>query len=327
MKRQTIITILLITVTMCLSLLLKMSVVAYAGTLDEAKCRRLNNDIKSEVCERVLFIGYDEKTSVTVASADKSLELSLKDYLTSVVMSEIPYTYESEAIKAQAVAARTYALNLLETGSRHGKGCVCDSAAHCSAYLDRESFIEKYGEAAYNLAYAAASAAIDATDGEVITYDGELCTAVYHASSYESTESSYNLWGTYTPYLLSVTTPENGEPISVSIDRTSFEKYAYSLGAKSFSSVSVVYNDSGRCDALNVGGISISASSIRAKFGLKSCDFNLRVDADNIVFTTYGYGHGIGMSQEGANIMAKEGKTYKDILLHYYTGVKIETII
>jgi stage II sporulation protein D len=184
-----------------------------------------------------------------------------------------------------------------------------------------------YSEEAYDLAYSVASAAVDATDGEVITYGGELCTAVYHASSFGTTESSYNLWGTYTPYLISVTTPEKTEPVSTTIDKISFEKYAYSLGADRFHNINVNKNDSGRCDVVSVGGVRIPASKIRSHFGLKSCDFDVSMNADNIVFTAYGYGHGVGMSQEGANTMAKEGSTYKEIICHYYTGVKIETVI
>lgn len=329
MKKQNIILVLLITVVMCLALLLKLSVVAYAGTLKEAECHMLINDADTSVCERITYMEEksDEKTTITLVTDMGKEELTLKEYLTAVVMSEIPYTYEPEAIKAQTVAARTYTLKLLSDHNRHGTNSVCDSAAHCSAYLDRDAFISMYGEEAYDLAYSAASAAVDATDGEVITYGGELCTAVYHASSFGTTESSYNLWGTYTPYLISVTTPEKTEPVSTTIDKTSFENYAYSLGADRFHNINVNKNDSGRCDVVSVGGVRIPASKIRSHFGLKSCYFDVSMNADNIVFTAYGYGHGVGMSQEGANTMAKEGSTYKEILCHYYTGVKIETVI
>lgn len=263
---------------------------------------------------------YDKSFNIEILSSNTCTNSTLYDYIVSVVMSEMPYTFEKEALKAQAVATRTYTLKLFEDESRHKYASVCTDPSHCSAALNREAYIKKYGEDAYNKAYAAVSAAVDETDGIVIKYDGELCTAVYHSSSYGTTESSYNLWGSYTPYLLSVKTPENISPQCVTVS-------AKALNAASAYDVSVKYNDTGRCSYIVVNDNEIKSSKLRSMLGLKSSKFDLKKKGNELEFTVYGYGHGIGMSQYGANEMAKSGYDYKEILTHYYTGVEVVNVI
>ncbi len=249
--------------------------------------------------------------------------ITLREYLIMSVMSEMPYTYETEALKAQAVASRTYTLKQIKDNTRHYNNIVCNDASHCSAALTKDEFIERYGEEAYNNAYERVSGAVISTDGVVITYDGELCTAVYHASSANATENSYNLWGTYTPYLLSVPTTE---PIAVQTVSVSKADFFNSLGISATSSddIDLMLNDTGRCDRIVIGENEISAKKLRNTFSLKSCDFVIDSESNNIIFSVYGYGHGIGMSQKGANELAKSGYNYSDILTHYYTGVEIK---
>ena len=255
-------------------------------------------------------------------------EINFEDYLICVVMSEIPYTFEKEAIKAQAVAARTYALRQMNSGERHGFNTLCDDSSHCSAYLSKEEYTEKYGSDAYKKAYETVSEAVHETDGEVICYNGELCCAVYHSSSSGYTENSYNLWKTVTPYLTSVETYETVDSSEVTVKADKMGAFLSCCDGFNgdYNKISVEYNDSGRCDSVRIAGVTVAAGTLRSRFGLKSCDFSLKYSDGEYVFTVYGYGHGIGMSQLGADAMAKQGRDYREILLHYYSGVEICSI-
>ncbi len=334
MRSKTILAIFIFTMLICLCFLSEMIVYAeinYAYSSENARASKDHSlqAVTEQIPEPVTTSAYEKSTVAVsgIGSYDKNINIeilaggsctntTLYDYLIMVVMSEMPYTFEMEALKAQAVAARSYTLRQFTDESRHKGYTVCRDPSHCSAGLDREAYIDKYGMEAYEKAYKRVCEAVSKTDGEVIEYNGELCCAVYHSSSYKTTENSYNLWGTETPYLVSVTTPEESSVQTVSISPGK-------LGAKSADSIKVNRNDTGRCENIIVGDRVIKAGKIRSALGLKSSNFEVKRDGENLVFTVYGYGHGIGMSQYGANEMAKFGKTYSDILTHYYTGVEI----
>ncbi|MBE6606349.1 MAG: stage II sporulation protein D [Ruminococcaceae bacterium] len=274
---------------------------------------------------KVLGEQYDNKVIIEFQNSKTCIDITLREYLIMAVMSEMPYTYEIEALKAQAIAARTYTLKQIEDHSRHDNNIVCNDPTHCSAALNKDEYVERYGEESYQKAYEKVSEAVISTDGVVITYNNELCTSVYHASSANATESSYNLWGTYTPYLLSVPTSEPIDVQTVYVSKADlFNSFDRNIGNSD--NIILKFNDTGRCDRIIAGDIEISAKKIRNMFSLKSCDFVVDDNGEKIVFTVYGYGHGIGMSQKGANEMAKGGYNYSDILTHYYTGVEIEKI-
>lgn len=291
---------------------------SYANVFESESCREL--DTRSDDIVSPAEQAYDVNMSIEILTKASCIESDLREYLIMNVMSEMPYTWEREALRAQAIACRTYSLKLMLDGSRHGERAVCTDSSHCSAMLTREEYVTRYGNDEYEKAYAAVSEAVDSTDGLVITYNGELCTAVYHSSSYGATESSYELWGTYTPYLISVGTPEITE---AQVVRARLDE----LADGSSREVSIKYNDSGRCDCIIVGEREIAASELRARLGLRSSAIEFCVDGDEIVFTVHGYGHGIGMSQYGANEMAKKGSDAGAILTHYYTGVTLECMI
>lgn len=268
----------------------------------------------------------DDKLIIELIDGDKTNKITLGNYLIGVVMSEIPYTFDMEAVKAQAVAARTFTLRTLDSADRHESGRVCTDSGHCSGYLSYSDYVARYGESAADSALEKVSAAVRETDGEVLTYDGELCCAVYHSASSGSTENSYNLWNTYTPYLTSVSTPEvtADETVIVSYNRAA-ELLSRREGYNGRSTVpKIILNDSGRCESVTLLGVTLSAQNARSVFGLKSCDFDVSCDNDGYVFTVRGYGHGIGLSQYGADTLAKEGQDYKAILLHYYSGAELE---
>lgn len=255
-------------------------------------------------------------------------EISLEEYLVGVVMSEVPHTFELEAIKAQAVAARTYAIRELDSGTRHRGNALCNDPSHCSAFISKDEYISKYGEDEYEKAYTIVKRAVNDTDGEIITYNGEPCCAVYHSSSDGQTESSYNLWGTKTPYLMSVKSNEALNSSIVDIKESQMKKILSCYGKidAGKSEPIISYNDTGRCKSLSIFGITVSGKEARTAFGLKSSDFTISYNNGIYTFNVKGYGHGIGLSQYGANEMAKSGHVYSEILLHYYTGVTIDKI-
>ena len=303
---------------------LTVSVKSFANESIDEQVTHISEPVESS--RDVTFSEYDTNIIIEFLKGNTCTEITLEDYLIMVVMSEMPYTFEYEALCAQAVAARTYTLKMLEDTSRHLKNTVCSDPAHCSAALDKAAYTEKYGADEYEKAYAVVSEAVRSTCGTVICYNGELCTAVYHAGSSGMTENSYNHWGTYTPYLITVETPEIIESQTVRISAESFMKRVFP-GVSLNSEIKIVRNDTGRCEKLTAGKSEVKAGVLRQILALISSDFDMSRDGDDIVFTVYGYGHGIGMSQNGANEMAKNGASYTDILTHYYTGVDIEILV
>ncbi len=270
----------------------------------------------------------DELYTLAFITDEGIKKISLDEYLIGVVMSELPYTFEAEAIKAQAVAARTYAIRELEIGARHGEGALCDDPSHCSAFITEKEYEDRYGSEAFEIAYQKVKDAVKQTDGEIITYGGEPCCAVYHSASDGYTENSYNLWGTETPYLKSVGSYEIAPTSEIEIKEADMTRMLSNYGTPKGcpDEVLVSHNDSGRCKTVTINGVSLKGKTARTIFGLKSCDFDLYYRNGIYTFCVRGYGHGIGLSQYGANEMAKAGKTYDQILLHYYSGVTLESI-
>lgn len=262
---------------------------------------------------------YDKDTG-------KILEYNLEEYLVGVVSAEMPASYEPEALKAQAVAARSYILSRENSGNPDHKGAdVCTDSAHCKAYLSESAAKEKWGEVWADKYLAKIKSAVADTAGEYIAYNGEAAVACFCAVSSGKTESAADVWGSETPYLKSVDssadlTYENFTD-SVTVPRAEFlEK----LGISSASVGAISHTEGGAVKNINIGGKDFSGTQIRSIFGLNSANFELSVNESNAVFTSKGKGHGVGMSQYGANQMAKDGKSYTKILLHYYSNVTIE---
>ncbi len=276
----------------------------------------------------------DTSMTVTVLDADtgKNMTMSLEEYITCVVAAEMPYTFHTEALKAQAVAARSYCLHKIKNGLTHEGGAdVCTSYAHCAAYVSEEELIEKYGESAAARVLKKVREAVEATAGEIVTYRGEPALALFHASSFGRTEASENVWGGKLPYLVSVSTPEEDSVSTVTVTDGELKKlFAASatieVSAGKTGRLTSEINDSGRQSVLYYGASGLKAKKLRTLLGLRSCDFEYEKTSDGWLFTVHGHGHGVGMSQYGANAMAIEGKTYKEILTHYYTGVAVERI-
>ncbi len=278
--------------------------------------------------------GLDSELSFTVLTADGVETVTMSDWLPGVVAGEMPALFEEEALKAQAVAARTYIMySMGREKPAHPEADVCDDPACCKAHSTDEELREKWGES-YEENMARVLEAVRSTDGEYMSYGGEVIQAVFHSSSAGRTEDSAAIWQAE-PYLVSVESPETAEDVpnyvtSVTVSPEDFraavlavhpeaefgEDPAFWLGA-------AVRDASGRVESVDIGGTQVPGTELRTLFQLRSTAFTLDYTAEGFLFTVTGYGHGVGMSQYGANVMAEDGADYEEILTHYYPGAEL----
>lgn len=278
--------------------------------------------------------GLDSELSFTVLTADGVETVTMSDWLPGVVAGEMPALFEEEALKAQAVAARTYIMySMGREKPAHPEADVCDDPACCKAHSTDEELREKWGES-YEENMARVLEAVRSTDGEYMSYGGEVIQAVFHSSSAGRTEDSAAIWQAE-PYLVSVESPETAEDVpnyvtSVTVSPEDFraavlavhpeaefgEDPAFWLGA-------AVRDASGRVESVDIGGTQVPGTELRTLFELRSTAFTLDYTAEGFLFTVTGYGHGVGMSQYGANVMAEDGADYEEILTHYYPGAEL----
>jgi stage II sporulation protein D len=275
----------------------------------------------------------DDYVMLSVLIGNDDADMSLERFLLGAVAAEMPASFEPEALKAQAVTARTNVLYnmLVAPKSRHPGVDVCDDYTCCMAYSTDERLRQKWGEDYTEYMPRIISAVIE-TDGEVLTYDSKPILSVFHSSSAAKTESSGNVWFEDLPYLQSVSSPETGETVpdyvsTIVISQQAFidtftAKYPDALFDSHVDSwvTEITHTASGRVDDLKLGGVKIRGTQLRSLFGLRSTAVSIRLTANDVIFTTTGYGHGVGMSQYGANTMAGAGAEYGEILLAYYTG-------
>ena len=256
--------------------------------------------------------------------------ITVEEYVARVVAHEVPYKYSFEALKAQAVAARTYLYYCLENSSHpHKSGAdICSDITHCCGYITESELGERYGESYAKAAFEVSRAAAMATEGEVVTYNSEPILAVWHASSGGYTENSGDVWLSQLPYLCAVPSLEDTSDFTVSFTLGDVTKILSSNGYtyNKSTALCITRTKSGRCRELTIGNVTLSSSSARSIFSLRSTDFTAWISNGRLYFRTQGYGHGVGMSQNGAEAMAKSGKNYREILMHYYTGSKIAPI-
>ena len=254
---------------------------------------------------------------------------NMDDYLIGVVMAEMPASFETEALKAQAVAARTYTYKAFSTGGKHGDGSVCMDPGCCQAYLTEEDYLAKGGS---REGIEKVCGAVLATSGEVLTYDGELIEATYFSCSGGSTEDASAVWGTEFPYLQAVSSP--GE------ERASYHTDTITVSPRQFQTAlgrelpgppqtwfgEPSYTAGGGVDTITIGSEAYTGTQLRSLLNLRSTAFSFSAEADAITITTKGYGHRVGMSQYGADAMAVAGSTYGEILAHYYPGTTLTRI-
>ncbi len=277
----------------------------------------------------------DRSLTVTVLRAGAKEEMSLRDYLVGVVAAEMPASFEPEALAAQAVAARTDTLYRRLVAHPHREADCCADPGCCKAYLSPEELRERWG-GDYERWSACIAQAVDETDGEVLTWEGEPIFAAFHAASQGRTEDSENVWLAALPYLRSVPTLETGAEVpgfqktaefslSEFRDRVLARYPEADLSGSPESWIDAEErSDGGRLISLRIGGVSLSGTELRTLLGLRSAQTDWTLEGETFRFVTQGYGHGVGLSQYGAEVMARDGASWEEILLHYYTGAELE---
>ena len=251
------------------------------------------------------------------------IDKDLEEYLVGVVLAEMPASFEEEALKAQAVVARTYGVRALEGKRKHQEGDICADAICCQGYVDPNTYggtdedLQKVRQAVFQ------------TSGEVLTYEGELIEATYFSCSGGATEDAVAVWGTEVPYLQSVESPGE-ENAAYYVDGVEFsvteflEKLDLNLSGDPATWLGeVTYTAGGGVDTMTIGEKTYKGTEMRKLLGLRSTAFALDATEETILITTRGYGHRVGMSQFGADAMASLGSTYEEILSHYYRGTEL----
>ncbi len=262
-------------------------------------------------------------------------ELNLDQYLYGVVSSEMPANFEEEALKAQAVVARTYTIYKITNGNKHENADICDDSKCCQAWISKEARFEKWNETERENNWSKIVSAVDSTKGKIIMYEGKPINAFFHSNSGGKTEIASSVWGGKDePYLQAVETSGESNYTQYSSELTiSKEEFIekikqyhndFEIDFSSDNQIEVLeYTEGQRIKKIKIGNLELAGTEIRNIFGLKSAKFEILVEGENVKFNVLGYGHGVGMSQTGADSMAKEGKNYEEIIKHYYTGVEI----
>ena len=269
---------------------------------------------------------YDAAVTLTVLNRSGNLQqMTLEDYLLGVVLAEMPASFEPEALKAQAVVARTYTCKRME-GGKHDAAAVCMDPGCCQGFRAPADYLDEGGK---QTAVDKVRSAVKSTDGQVLHYDGSLIDATYFSCSGGSTEDAVAVWGQDVPYLRSVDSPgeEDAPRFTDSVSFTTSE-FAGKLGlsdqgdpASWFGAVR--YTEGGGVDTMVIRGKTFTGPRLRSALGLRSTAFSVSVDGKTITVTTRGFGHRVGMSQYGAPAMARTGSSWAEILAHNYTGAEL----
>ena len=281
-------------------------------------------------------VHHDRDVTLTIQDGDTTEQMTLERYLTGVVRGEMPASFEMDALRAQAAAERSYVYYQLAAGRKdaHPDADFCTDHTCCSAYLSETAAREKWGGdfAPWN---TRVEQAVSDTDGQVVLYNGRPILAVFHSSSAGRTAAAGDVWSGDLPYLVSVDSPEGEETVPNYYSTVTFtaaeakEKLLTAHPELKLSGTpdrwfgAAAENGSGRVETVSVGGTDIEGTELRRIFGLRSACFTVAADSESVTFRVTGYGHGVGMSQYGANQLAREGKTWQEILEWYYTGATV----
>lgn len=285
------------------------------------------------------------KINVYVNSLDKVVEMPLEDYIKGVVAAEMPASFEMEALKAQAVASRTYAYGRLAkiyipSNNLHEGADICTDPAHCQAWASKETAMKGWGIFNAGRYWKKIEKAVDETKDVILLYDGKVINPVFHSNSGGKTENAEDVWaGGSVPYLRSIVS--NGEEDSSQYKHVTFLKIDefctilenqfpdIKLNKKDIlKDIKIMdYTEGNRVKTIKIGNVELKGTEFRKIFSLKSANFKIeQEDKDTLKITTIGNGHGVGMSQWGANYLAKSGGTYEEILKYYYQGVELSVI-
>lgn len=279
----------------------------------------------------LLFINISSDNEIAVYDVQNSqlITMMIDDYITGVVAAEMPAEFEMEALKAQSVAARTYLIKK-EKCDKYTICDICTDSSHCQAYKSKEELKKQWGSK-FSKYYSKISKAVNETKGQIITYDNQPISAVFHSTSSGRTENSEDVWSSALPYLRSTESEEDvyspkflseksitrGEFVDIVLAEDS------SVNFDSQATGAVTHTEGGSIDTIVIGDKIFKGTKVREMFDLNSSNFEISENGDNITFTVYGYGHGVGMSQYGADFLAKNGYNYIDIIHKYYHNVDI----
>ena len=272
---------------------------------------------------------YNVETSQLMA-------LDLEQYLVGVVAAEMPASFEIEALKAQAVAARTFTVSRMENPNPNvtaldAQAQLSTSPETCQAWISEEEQQARWGKQ-YKTYHRKIVQAVAETTGEVLRYDGALIEPLYHASCGGGrTENAEDVWGNAKPYLVSVSCNHPADPHTQQQTTMTLQEMEQKLGVSDAAAAGafgdfiqlVSSTASNRVKSLRVGDKIFSGSQLRSALGLKSALISWTIDGDQITFTTNGYGHGVGLCQYGANYYAEQGDSYQKILARYYPGTQL----
>ena len=278
----------------------------------------------------------DSAKTLRVQIQGEVQEMDMGTYLLGVLRAEMPASFEEEALKAQAIAARTYTLYRIRGGgsANHPNADACDDHTCCKAYLSAEQAASNWGSMAVYYEEKLARA-VSETDGEVLLYDGVPILAVFFSSADGSTQGAGDVWMSDLPYLQSVSSPENEELVPNYYSTASFTAGEFrSLILQSYPDADlsgdagtwvrdIMRNDSDYVASVTVGGIKMRGNDLRTALSLRSPSFTVEYKDNTFTFHVTGYGHGVGMSQYGANALAKEGYSAEEIVQHYFSGAAV----
>lgn len=279
------------------------------------------NNNQSQNPPNEIIIPEKEVIKVTVHRSNGSIiTLSINDYLIGVIGAEMPASFSIEALKAQAILARTYAMKKIEKNEK-----LTDTVS-TQSYKDNDQLKSLWNNE-YSKYYSKIKQAVEETDGITLKYNGEYIEAVYHSTSNGKTEDSKNVWKNSFPYLISVDSSWdlNTTPYLRTVNKD-LNSVLTTLGVnyENINFEIISRNASGRVENIKVGDHIFTGIEFRNLLGLRSADFDVSIVGNEVVITTRGYGHGVGMSQYGANKMAEAGNNYSQILNHYYPGTYLD---
>ena len=264
-------------------------------------------------------------------------EVNLEEYLCNVVSAEMPVDFEIEALKSQAIVARTYTIYKINN-KKHDNADICDSSSCCQAWISKDDRLSRWEENKREENWKKIERAVNETNGKIITYEGKPINAFFHSNSGGTTEVPINVWGgSGYPYLqMMETSGEEGYTQYASEVTLNFDEILNKIKEK-YSDIQIDFTkdddikilertESDRVKTIKFGNHNLSGVEARTIFGLRSTNFEIEKQEDKITFKVKGYGHGVGMSQTGADSLAKQGKNAEDIIHHFYSNVELKDI-
>ncbi len=273
------------------------------------------------------YDAFSDIVRVYIAEEEEVREMVMNDYIYGVVAAECPLLYHEEALKAQIVAAHTYTRYLMVKNKESDYDVTTDHTL-CQAYIDREKALENWGENSEKYDKKLKNLLNEALS-KVVTYKGEPIFAAYHAISSGQTENAENVWGNEVAYLKSVESVGDKlakgylSEVSLTFEEADSKLLALGITAKELSAAKLKKSAGGCVISATSGEKEVSGGEISKALGLRSANFDVSATENGLKFSVRGYGHQVGMSQNGANYMAKSGSNHEEILKHYYSGVEI----